>query len=75
MLCAMFDPVQGWDVVPAPSPGEAEVADLEVAVGVQQQVGGLQIPVQHIRRVDVLQTTQQLRSTRCPSDVCAAIPL
>lgn len=41
-------------------PREAEVADLEVAVGVQQQVAGLQVPVDHVRRVDVLEPPQQL---------------
>ena len=33
---------------------------LEVTRGVEQQVAGLQVPVQHVGRVDVLETTQDL---------------
>ena len=39
---------------------EPEVADLEVAVGVEQQVGRLEVAVQHARRVDVLEAAQEL---------------
>lgn len=39
---------------------QPEVADLEVAVGVQQQVAGLQVPVDYVRRVDVLEPAQYL---------------
>ncbi|KAM0859882.1 hypothetical protein ACQ4PT_046899 [Festuca glaucescens] len=39
---------------------QAEVADLEVAVGVEEQVAGLEVPVDHVRRVDVLEPAQQL---------------
>ena len=45
----------------APGSREAEVADLQVAVGVEQQVGRLQVAVQHVGAVDVLQAPQQLR--------------
>jgi hypothetical protein len=38
----------------APRARQAEVADLQVAVGVQQQVGRLEVAVQHIGRVNVL---------------------
>lgn len=34
--------------------------DLEVTGGVDEQVGGFQVPVQHISRVDVLQASQDL---------------
>jgi len=39
---------------------QPKVADLEVAVGVQEQVGRLQVAVQHVRAVHVLQAPQQL---------------
>lgn len=45
----------------SPGPRQAEVTDLEVAVGVEQQVGGLQVAVQHVGGVDVLQAPQQLQ--------------
>lgn len=35
-------------------------ADLEVASGVDEQVGGLEVPVQHVGRVDVLEPSQDL---------------
>ena len=35
-------------------------ADLEVTGGVDEQVGGLQVAVQHVGRVDVLQAAQDL---------------
>ena len=47
-----------------PGSRQTEVADLEVAVGVEQQIGGLQVSVQHICGVDVLQPPQQLRRQR-----------
>ena len=40
--------------------GQSKIADLELAVGVDQQVAGLQVAVQHIGRVDVLQAAQDL---------------
>lgn len=40
--------------------GEAEVADLEFAVGIDEQVARLQISVQDVRGVDVLQAAQDL---------------
>ncbi|KAG5462802.1 MAG: hypothetical protein BJ554DRAFT_3486, partial [Olpidium bornovanus] len=39
---------------------QPQVADLEVAVGVEQQVARLQVPVQDVRRVHVLQRPQRL---------------
>jgi hypothetical protein len=41
-------------------PRQPEVADLEFAVGVQQQVAGLQVTVDHVRRVDELEPAQDL---------------
>mmetsp|Transcript_13085 Transcript_13085/g.41375 ORF Transcript_13085/g.41375 Transcript_13085/m.41375 type:complete len:353 (-) Transcript_13085:435-1493(-) len=40
--------------------GEAKVADLQLAVGVGQDVLRLEVAVKHVGRVDVLQTTEQL---------------
>jgi hypothetical protein len=45
-----------------PGACQPKVADLEVAGGVEQQVGGLEVAVQHRGRVQVLETPQQLRS-------------
>jgi hypothetical protein len=39
---------------------QAEIADLEVAVGVEEEVAGLQVPVQDVGGVDVLEAPQQL---------------
>jgi hypothetical protein len=39
---------------------QAKVADLEVAVGVQEEVAGLQVAVQDVGGVDVLEAAQQL---------------
>ena len=39
---------------------QPEVADLEVAVGVQQQVAGLEVPVDHVGGVDVLEPAKDL---------------
>ena len=41
-------------------PGQPEVADLEVAVGVQEDVGGLQVPVEDVGRVNVFQSPENL---------------
>jgi hypothetical protein len=41
---------------------QAKVADLEVARCVQQQIRWFQIPVQHVSRVNVLQTAEDLVS-------------
>ena len=41
-------------------PGQSEVANPQVAVGVDQEVGGLQVPVQHVGRVDVLHAAKNL---------------
>ena len=42
------------------NPGETKITNLEITGGVQQQVAGLEISVQHICRVNVLQTPQYL---------------
>mmetsp|Transcript_12513 Transcript_12513/g.31213 ORF Transcript_12513/g.31213 Transcript_12513/m.31213 type:complete len:241 (+) Transcript_12513:871-1593(+) len=39
---------------------QAEVGDLQVAIGVEQQVGRLQVSMDHVGRVHVLQPTQDL---------------
>lgn len=39
---------------------KAEVADLQLTVGVHEQVAGFEIPVEHVGRVDVLQAAQNL---------------
>ena len=53
--------------------GEAEVTDLEVAGGVQQQVAGLQISVEDVGGVDVLEAAQYLIEKI--ADVVIAQPL
>lgn len=40
--------------------GEAEIANLELAVGIDEQVTGLQVAVQDVGGVDVFQTTKNL---------------
>lgn len=47
--------------------------DLEVTGGVDEQVGGLQVAVQHVGRVDVLQASQDLVEE--VADVVVAQPL
>mmetsp|Transcript_10913 Transcript_10913/g.27526 ORF Transcript_10913/g.27526 Transcript_10913/m.27526 type:complete len:305 (+) Transcript_10913:506-1420(+) len=44
----------------AVGPGETKVADFQVTVRVQEQVGWLEISVEHVRRVDVLEAPEQL---------------
>lgn len=39
---------------------EAEVANLQLAVGVDEQVSGLQVTVKDISRVDIFQSAQNL---------------
>lgn len=39
---------------------QSKIADLELAVGVDEQVARLEVAVQHVGRVDVLQTAQDL---------------
>lgn len=41
-------------------PSKSKVADFQVAGGVQKQVARLQIPMQHVGRVNVLETSQNL---------------
>ena len=43
-----------------PDSGEAKIADLEVAVCVDEQVAGLEVAVQDVGRVDVLEPAQHL---------------
>jgi len=40
--------------------GEAEVANLQVAVAVHQQVARLHVPVNHVGRVQILEPPQDL---------------
>lgn len=42
---------------------QAKVADGQVAVGVKHEVRRLQVPVEHVRAVDVLETSEQLHTT------------
>ena len=51
--------------LPSPGPGEPKVADLQVAVCVQQQVAGLEVAVEHARRVHILEAAQHLQSEPC----------
>lgn len=39
---------------------ETKVANLELAVGIDEQVAGLQVTMQHIGRVNVLEATEDL---------------
>ncbi len=43
-----------------PGPCQSKVTYLEIAVGVQQQVAGLQIAMQHVGGVDVFEAAQEL---------------
>lgn len=43
---------------------EAEVGDLQEAVAVDEEVAGLQVAVQDIRRVDVLEPAKDLHRRR-----------
>lgn len=40
--------------------GKTEIADLEIAVGVEEEVGRLQVSVQHVGRVHGLERSQSL---------------
>jgi hypothetical protein len=42
------------------TPGETKIANLELAVGIDEQVAGLEIAVQDVGRVDVFETAQDL---------------
>ena len=44
--------------------GQTKVTDLKLAVGIDQQVSGLQITMQHVSRVDILQTAKDLVDER-----------
>lgn len=56
-------PRQPWSALVQRPPGarQAEVADLEVAGRVEQQVAGLEVAVQHVGRVHKLEAAQHLR--------------
>ena len=43
-----------------PPTHQPKIADAQIAVGVEQQVGGLQVAVHHPRRVHILKAPQQL---------------
>ena len=49
-------------VVRIRDPGKAKVADFEVTVRVDQQVGRLQVAVEDVGRVDVLQASEKKSS-------------
>ena len=59
----------------SPCPGQPKVADFEGAGGIDQQVGGLQVAVDHVGAVDVLQPTQHLQRDRPPSALCSLCSL
>lgn len=44
-----------------PCPCKPKITDFEVARCIEKEVGGLQIPMQDVRGVDVLETSQQLQ--------------
>ena len=46
--------------VDAETPGQTEIANLELAIGVNEQVARLEITVQHVSTVDVLETAEDL---------------
>ena len=54
-------------------PREAEVTDLEVAGGVEQEVAGLEVAVEDVGRVDVLEAPEDLVEE--VADVVIAQPL
>ena len=43
------------------NPGQTEIADPQIAVGVDQEVGGFEVPVQYVGRVNVLQASKDLK--------------
>lgn len=53
-------PCESASLSHSPSACQAKVTDLEVTVGVDQQVAGLEVSVQHVGTVHVLQPTQHL---------------
>ena len=40
--------------------GQTKITDLELAIGIDEQIAGLQVAMQHVRRVDVLEAAQDL---------------
>ena len=54
-------------------PGQTKITNLEITGGVQQQVTGLQISVEHVGGVDVLEASQYL--VEKIADVIIAQPL
>lgn len=49
---------------------KTEVANLELAVGIDQQITGLEITVENVRRVDVLETAENLVDEGLEVSVC-----
>ena len=54
------DDVLGLEAKFAIFAGEAEVADFEVAVGIEEEVGGLEVAMEHMGGVDILEATKGL---------------
>src|SRR5271155_3983468 len=44
--------------------GEAEIANLQLAIGIDEQIAWLEISVQHVCRMNVLQSTENLINER-----------
>ena len=56
-------------------PGQAKVTDLEVTGGVEQEVAGLQVPVEDIGRVNVLEAPHDLVDDKLHLVVCQLLDL
>lgn len=54
--------------------GKSEIADLELAVGVDEEIAGFQIPMQYVRRVDVLQAAKYLIDERLKVSIRERLP-
>ena len=54
------DHVLGHEPLFGPGSSQPEVADLEVAAGVEEEVGGLEVAVKDVGGVHVLETTEEL---------------
>ena len=50
----------GMIVIRVRHPGESKIADFEIARCVEKKIGGLQVSVKHVGRVDVLQPAENL---------------
>lgn len=53
---------------------EAEIANLQLAVGIDEQVARLEVAVQHVRRVYVLQTAEDLVDERLEMSIGEGLP-